>query len=78
MQKLILIILIFSLAPCISYEQQNKFVVIGYYAGKNPAQLDSFSVEKLTHIIFSFCHLKGHRLNITDAIDSATIQKWFR
>lgn len=75
MQKLILIILIFSLAPCISYEQQNKFVVIGYYAGKNPAQLDSFSVEKLTHIIFSFCHLKGNRLNITDAIDSATIQK---
>jgi len=73
--KLFLIVLIVSFAPLISYEQQNKFVVIGYYAGKNPAQLDSFPVEKLTHIIFSFSHLKANRLNINDAIDSATIQK---
>ena len=75
MQKLFFVFLIFMLAPSISYEQQNKFVVIGYYAGKSAAQLDSFSVEKLSHIIFSFCHLKGNRLNVNDAIDSATIQK---
>jgi chitinase len=75
MQKLFFAILILMLAPFISYEQQNKFVVIGYYAGKSPAQLDSFSVEKLTHIIFSFGHLKGNRLNVSDAIDTATIQR---
>lgn len=50
-------------------------MVIGYYAGKSAAQLDSFSIEKLTHIIFSFCHLKGNRLNVDGANDSATIQK---
>lgn len=75
MQKIFLIILIFILVPLASYEQRNRIAVIGYYAGKSPAQLDSFSVEKLTHIIFSFCHLKGNRLNVNDAIDSATIQK---
>jgi len=76
MRKLIIVILIFILIPVSSYEQQkNKFVVIGYYAGKNASQLDSFPVEKLTHIIFSFCHLKGNRLNVDDANDSATIQR---
>jgi chitinase len=48
--------------------------VIAYYLG--PAALvDSFAVEKLTHIIFSFCHLKGNRLVIDNARDSLTIQK---
>lgn len=48
--------------------------VIAYYFG-NAAEADSFAVEKLTHIIYSFGHLKGNRLNIDDAGDSATIQK---
>lgn len=47
--------------------------VIGYYAGKN-ALLDSFATEKLTHIIFSFCHLKGNLLSVNNANDTATIQ----
>jgi chitinase len=75
MRKALIVFLIAILSPFTSYEQQNKFAVIGYYAGKNSAQLDSFAIEKLTHIIFSFGHLKGNRLNIDDAIDSATIQK---
>jgi chitinase len=75
MQRILFIILIVILVPSIAYEQQNKFAVIGYYAGKNAAQLDSFPIEKLTHIIFSFGHLKGNHLNVDDAIDSATIKK---
>lgn len=47
--------------------------VIGYYAGKN-ALLDSFATEKLSHIIFSFCHLKGNLLYVNNANDSTTIQ----
>ena len=47
--------------------------VIGYYAGRNTA-IDSFPVEKLTHIIFSFCHLKGNRLNVNNANDSTIIR----
>jgi len=37
--------------------------------------IDSFEVEKLTHLIFCFCHLKGNRLSVNNARDSATIQK---
>src|ERR1041384_5823167 len=48
--------------------------VIAYYAG--PAtEVDSFAAEKLTHIIFSFCHLKGNRLNVNNLSDSTTIHK---
>ena len=47
--------------------------VIGYYAGRNTA-LDSFSTGKLTHIIFSFCHLKGNLLSVSNASDSNIIR----
>ncbi|HMH20454.1 MAG TPA: glycoside hydrolase family 18 protein [Puia sp.] len=47
--------------------------VIGYYAGRNSA-IDSFEVEKLTHIIFSFCHLKDNKLWVNNANDTAIIR----
>lgn len=48
--------------------------VIAYYSG-NSTLIDSFPVEKLTHIVFSFCHLKGNRLSVDNSKDTATIQK---
>jgi chitinase len=58
------------------YSQTNdRFAVIAYYSGKRPSQVDSFDVGKLTHIIFSFCHLKGARLNVDRAVDTLMIQK---
>jgi chitinase len=48
------------------------FAVIAYYAGRT-TMIDSFEVEKLTHLIFSFCHLKGNALSVSNARDSATI-----
>lgn len=54
---------------------QKDLAVIAYYAGKRPAQVDSFSVEKLTHVIYSFCHLKGNKLSVDNGIDSAMILK---
>jgi chitinase len=72
------IILFFSLAfittNSFSQKKEPPFVVIGYYAG-NAARLDSFRIEQLTHIIFSFCHLKGNRLDVSRARDTLTIQK---
>lgn len=53
---------------------QTSPAVIAYYAG-NAQRIDSFEVEKLTHMIYSFCHLKGNRLNVDDAGDTLTIQK---
>jgi len=36
--------------------------------------MDSFPVEKLTQIIFSFCHLKGNRLQVSNDRDSTIIR----
>ena len=50
-----------------------NLAVIGYYAGRSSA-IDSFPTEKLTHIIFSFCHLNGNLLSVANANDTATIR----
>jgi chitinase len=47
--------------------------VIGYFAGRGSA-IDSFATEKLTHIIFCFCHLKGDKLSVSNGNDMATIR----
>jgi chitinase len=58
-----------------AFSQPKKDIaVIGYFAG--PAKmLDSFPIQKLTHLIFSFCHLKNGKLSVDRAADSACIQK---
>jgi chitinase len=48
-------------------------VVIGYYASRS-ISVDSFRTEKLTHIIFSFCHLQDNRMAVSNAYDSAVIR----
>ncbi|MBS1660862.1 MAG: glycoside hydrolase family 18 protein [Bacteroidetes bacterium] len=62
-----------SSAKAQSSRHANKLAVIGYYAGRNTA-IDSFATSKLTHIIFSFCHLNGNRLHVNNANDTATIR----
>lgn len=51
---------------------QNNFTVTAYYYG-GPEKVDSIAAEKLTHIIFSFCHLKGNVLHVDNSRDAATI-----
>lgn len=47
--------------------------VIGYYAGRS-TEVDSFPTGELTHIIFSFCHLKGDRLHVFGSKSRATVR----
>lgn len=76
MQRVFFIFTLIFLSPFFLQAQQKKnFAVMAYYAGKNPSQIDSFSIEKLTHLIFSFCHLKGNRLNVDSIRDTVMIQK---
>ena len=56
-----------------SQKKEKPISVIAYYAG-SPTMIDSFKVEQLTHLIFSFCHLKGDTLSVANARDSATIR----
>jgi len=70
----ILLIIVFSIPFAGQAQTPANFAVIGYYAGRT-TMIDSFEVEKLTHLIFSFCHLKGDKLSVTNARDSATIRR---
>lgn len=54
--------------------KKSELAVIAYYSGDSKA-IDDYPIEKLTHIIYSFCHLKGNRLNVDNKGDSATISK---
>lgn len=73
MNKLLLLWLLFFTGQCFS-QTNNKFCITGYYMG--PAhRLDSFAVEQLTHIVFSFGRLRGNQLHIRNAADTACIQK---
>ncbi len=57
-----------------SAQAEKTFRVIGYFSG-NTLPPDSFETNKLTHLIFCFCHLEGNRLAIANAGDSAIIQR---
>jgi chitinase len=75
MNKLLLSLFLVILLSPLSFAQKNKEInVIGYFSGRATA-LDSFPVQKLTHLIFSFGHLNGNRLWINNAADTACIQK---
>ena len=58
---------------CCSYLHAQKISVIAYYAG-DAKKIDAYPVEKLTHIIYSFCHLKGNEISVANKNDSLTIQ----
>lgn len=70
----LIILLLFYSSLCNAQRKSDpqNFTVIAYYAGRT-TMIDSFEVEKLTHLIFSFCHLKGDTLSVSNARDSATI-----
>jgi chitinase len=76
MKKTILSSCVFLMISIVASAQpKNKLAVIAYYNGSDRSQIDSFSVDKLTHIIFSFCHLKGSRLHVDNASDTSIIRK---
>jgi chitinase len=47
--------------------------VIAYFAGR-PTMIDSFAINNLSHLIFSFCHLKGDELSVSRMPDTLAIQ----
>src|SRR5690349_9105347 len=55
-------------------QSKTPFRIVGYFAGPSDT-VDSFETGKLTHLIFSFGHLKGTRFHIGSADDSLTIKK---
>lgn len=73
--KRISFLFVLTLISTLTFSQsRNDFTVIGYFSGR-AEQVDQLAAEKLTHIIFSFCHLKGNRLAVDNAGDSVTIHR---
>jgi chitinase len=67
--------LLFALAQTsLPAQTKNGINVLAYYSA-GPEKVDSLPAKKLTHIIFSFCHLTGHRLTVDNARDTLTIKK---
>jgi chitinase len=57
-----------------SFAQSGKKIdVIAYYTGDDKL-INEYDVSKLTHIIFSFCHLKDGKLSVDTPKDSITIK----
>lgn len=53
-------------SPCLARQNgkgpaKQPMAVLAYYSG-NATEIDRYDVRKLTHIIYSFCHLKGNQL----------------
>src|SRR5690606_34229347 len=69
-----LTLLLFSFKRSTNEKPADEISVIAYYSG-NADAIDKYDVKKLTHIIYSFCHLKGSRLHVDNKGDSATIKK---
>lgn len=62
------IVLLLLVSPCFAQKADKKnskqpFAVLAYYSG-NATEIDQYDVKKLTHIIYSFCHLKDNQLTI--------------
>ncbi len=62
-----------AVAKCQDKNDAKEFSVIGYYAG-NAEKVSEYPIEYLTHIIYSFCHLKNGLLHVENKNDSTTIQ----
>lgn len=73
MKRLFILLIAIIVITFNTAAQQKDISVIAYYTGGDDA--DSFAIEKLTHIIYSFCHLKDNKLSVDDAKDSAMIKK---
>jgi chitinase len=53
--------------------QKKDLTVTAYYAG-DTVQMEQFDPLKLTHVVFSFCHLGGNRMVVRNGTDTLRIQ----
>ncbi len=73
-RKILIVVFLLVTFTTLLPGQNKPFNIIAYYS-HGPEMVDSIPAEKLTHIIFSFCHLKGNKLAVDNARDTLTIQK---
>jgi chitinase len=65
--------ILFIAGPLQAQVQKNSFSIIGYYSG-DAKSIDAYPVEKLTHLIYSFCHLRGNKMVVDTYKDTLRLQ----
>ena len=70
----ILVIAFLACAQLSLAQRGTSFNIIAYYSAGADKVAD-IPAEKLSHIIYSFCHLNGNELTVDNAEDSLTIRK---
>jgi len=71
-QSLLFLFFLLLFSSTLPAQQPKRFAVIAYYMADDK-QIDQFDINKLTHIIYSFCHVKDNKLQVDNAGDSSTI-----
>ncbi|WP_231465788.1 MULTISPECIES: glycoside hydrolase family 18 protein [unclassified Pedobacter] len=74
LKPILLFIVCIAITAKLSAQKSIKPNVIAYYTG-NGTVIDSFPIEKVSHLIYSFAHLKGDSIHISSAKDSSLIEK---
>ncbi|MEJ7645703.1 MAG: glycoside hydrolase family 18 protein [Chryseolinea sp.] len=67
----IVLLLVLGSTNCVA-QTPASITVTAYFMGRE-ADVDSVAADKLTHIIFSFLHLKGNVLQVDNPEDASTI-----
>src|ERR1700748_610276 len=74
MKKIILLLVLATTAYIVNAQNQYKKTAVIAYDSGDLNTVNAYPVEKLTHIIYSFCHLKNDELHVDNARDSLIIQ----
>lgn len=82
MKKFTLLVIIFSCILSFSEAKgltklsgkKSSEVVMAYYTG-NGTEISRYHVNELTHLIFSFVHLKNNKLTVSSRADSITLRQ---
>ncbi len=69
--KYFILLLLSCMALQARSQNTKPYTVIAYYSG-GPNRINTIRPKMLTHVIYSFCHLKGNQLHIGDSL---TIRK---
>ena len=70
----LIIISFFAARPVFSQVAEKPLAIIAYYMG-NGSDITNYKTDQLTHIIFSFLHLKGNSLAVDSPEDSLAITR---
>ena len=72
--QIFILLYLCTLHYLVKAQQDSVFKIVGFFKG-NIQDVDKYDFQKLTHVIFSFVHLKGNAIALDNVSDEATLKK---